>query len=372
MQEGSEIFIHHIFGFLDKTEILCYNHKNHIFFVGKDYLFMKIVKLIPKIFLIIVGAIAALFILAWLSLNVAKYFMYADYYKQREKVSDIPALNDGFVPQGLDYDAQTDTYIHSGYNGQYAEIYFVKGKETKKLIPVNEAGERELGHAGGVTRAGDYLYLCDNANEGNGTLGFVRIYRFEELLNAKDGDEIKAIRTLTVDDSSSFGFSDDNYLYVGEFYRAKDYETLTSHYYTTPAGDENKAILSAYPLNEDGSLADEYPAFSISIPAQVQGFAMMENGKIAVSTSWGLTPSHLEIHSSMKDSGKTIAVSGEEVPLYYIDSSTREQDVKMPAFSEGLAIRDGKVVISFESACNKYIIGKLFFANKIVSFPMDK
>jgi hypothetical protein len=73
----------------------------------------------------------------------------------------------------------------------------------------------------------------------------------------------------------------------------------------------------------------------------------------------------------MKNSGKTIDVSGKEVPLYYIDSSTRIKDVVMPSFSEGLSIKDGKIVISFESACNKYVIGKLFFATKIVSYPAN-
>ena len=117
------------------------------------------VKLISKIFLIVIGSAVALFLLAWLSLHVAKYFMYSDYYKQRETVSKIPGLNEGFVPQGLDYDAETDTYIHSGYNGSYVEIYLVKGDATKKLLPVDESGNREKGHAGGVTRAGNYLYV---------------------------------------------------------------------------------------------------------------------------------------------------------------------------------------------------------------------
>ena len=357
--------------FLDKKHNLCYNQNNYISITRKG-IFMKIVKLISKIFLIAIGALVALILLAWLSLHVAKYFMYPDYYKNRETVSNIPGLNDGFVPQGLDYDPETDTYIHSGYNGAYAELYFVTGKKTKKLIPVTEAGERELGHSGGVTRAGDYLYVCDNAKEGDGKVGFVRIYRFADLMAAEDGAEIKAIGIFEVDTSSSFGFSDDQYLYVGEFYRPGSYETPATHSYTTPAGDENRAILSAYRLNDDGSIADQYPEFSISIPAQVQGVAFTASGKIAISTSWGLSASHLEIHSGMQDSGTTISVSGKEVPLYYIDSSTREQDVTMPAFSEGLAMLDeNKIIISFESACNKYIIGKLFFATKIVSFPMN-
>ena len=335
---------------------------------------MKAVKLISKFFLFLVGGVIALLLIAWLGLHVAKYFMYSDYYKNRETVSNIPALNDGFVPQGLDYDEKTDTYIHSGYNGDdngYTELYFVNGKDVKKLIPVNASGERIKGHAGGVTRVGDYLYVSDNAKEKEGKYGILYIYDFGTLQQAKDGDNIQSIGTFKLDTAGSFCFSDDQYIYVGEFYRPVDYETKESHYYTTPSGDENKAILSAYAVNADGSISGEYPSFSVSIPAQVQGFARTADGKVAVSTSWGLNASHLEIHSEMKDSGTTIGVSGKEVPLYYIDSSTRIADISMPAFSEGLSIKDGKIVISFESACNKYIIGKLFFATKIVSYPVN-
>ena len=39
---------------------------------------MKAVKLISKIILFLIGAVIALFILAWLSLHVAKYFMYSE------------------------------------------------------------------------------------------------------------------------------------------------------------------------------------------------------------------------------------------------------------------------------------------------------
>ena len=332
---------------------------------------MKAVKLISKIFLFIVGGVIALFLLAWLSLHVAKYFMYSDYYKGRENISKIPALNDGFVPQGLDYDETTDTYIHSGYNGDYIEIYFVSGKDVKKLIPVDENGDRIAGHAGGVTRVGDYLYVCDNEKEKEGGLGYFFIYDFASLAQAKDGDTIREIGRFDLDTAGSFCFSDGKYIYAGEFYRPVDYETKESHYFTTPAGDENKALLSAYPVDENGSIVGEYPEFSVSIPAQVQGFAKMPDGKVAFSTSWGLNASHLEIHSEMKDSGTTIGVSGKEVPLYYVDSTTRLSDVSMPAFSEGLSIKDGKIVISFESACNKYIIGKLFFATKVVSYPVN-
>lgn len=334
---------------------------------------MKILKWFLKLICILVISVLAIVLLAWGGLHVAKFVLYPDYYAQGEQVSKIPALNDGFVPQGLDYDPETDTYIHSGYNGKKAELYLVTDKETKAIVLLTPEGEQAKGHAGGVTRAGNYLYISDNHAEGDGKVGYLRIYRFSDIWNAKDGDSVKAIGQFTVDTSASFCFSDDDYIYVGEFYRAESYETKEAHYFTTPAGDENKAILSAFPLANDGSLAeDAKPAFSVSITSQVQGFAVNEDGKVMLSRSWGLNPSYMEFHSGWVDSGKTINTMGVDVPLYYLDSSTRTENIKMPAFSEGLTFtEDGKVAVSFESACNKYIVGKFFFANKVMAFEVN-
>ena len=334
---------------------------------------MKILKAFFKFICILLSTVLLIFVIAWGGLHIAKLFLYPDYYLQGEQVSGIPALWQGFVPQGLAYDAKNDTYIHSGYNGAKAELYLVTGKTTKAIVLLTPEGEQAKGHAGGVAVAGDYLYISDNHAEGDGKVGYLRIYRYADILSAKDGASVKAIGQFTVDTSASFCFADGNYIYVGEFYRAESYETKKDHYFTTPAGDENKAILSAFLLNADGSIdAEAKPAFSVSITSQVQGFAVTPDGKVMLSRSWGLNPSYMEFLKGWKDSGKTINTMGVDVPLYYLDSSTRTENIKMPAFSEGLALVDDKVVVSFESACNKYIVGKFFFANKVIAFPIGE
>ncbi len=114
------------------------------------------------------ASILALVLLAWGGLHVAKFILYPDYYAQGETISKIPALGDGFVPQGLDYDPETDTYIHSGYNGEKAELYLVTGDTTKAIVLLTLEGEQAKGHVGGVTKAGDYLYISDNHSGGDG------------------------------------------------------------------------------------------------------------------------------------------------------------------------------------------------------------
>ncbi len=317
-------------------------------------------KKIGKILLIALISVVSLLLVVWLGLWIARAIAYNDYISHKETVSKIPALGDGFVPQGLAY-AEDDVYLHSGYNGDAIAIHLTVGKEEKEIIPVDKSGNVWEGHGGGITRAGKYVYVA--------TDGQLIIFEYDALLGAQDGDCVANVGTFKVDTAASFCFTDGNRIYVGEFYRPVVYETDPAQHYTTPAGDENKAIVSCYALLEDGSIADKYPLYSISIRSQVQGFAVKDNVFI-LSSSWGVNSSKLDFYRGLGTAGATISISGMEVPLYYLDSSNHIKTVNMPAFSEGIDIVENRVIISFESACNKYIIGKFFFANKVVSYPI--
>ena len=327
---------------------------------------MTILKTTGKIALFVFGGLIALVLLVWLALFLGKYLIYRDFFAHREKEFQIPGIHDGYVPQGLaNVDAEGSAFMLSGYHGDYLDLYYhdAKTNTSKRVIPVDENGKVIEGHGGGVTVNGDYVYVSQND----------ALYAFylSEILAAEDGGEVLCHAVFPVDNQASFCFSDQYFLYVGEFYRPVDYETEESHYYTTPAGEQNCAILSAYLLNEDGSLAEEYPVYSISIPSQVQGVAI-KDGTVMISRSWGLETSTLEFYDGMRESVKTISVSGREVPLYYLDSTNLEKTVKLPCFSEELCIVGDRVYISFESACDKYVVGKFFFATYIASYPIEE
>ena len=333
---------------------------------------MKIFKRILKLFCILLTSVLALVLLVLGGLHAARFIIYPDYYAQGEAISKIPALYQGFVPQGLSYHPQTDTYFHSGYNGENIELYLVNGDAVREIVLLTLDGVQATGHGDGVAIEGDYLYIADCTGHSEQRVGFLRVYCLEDILKAKDGDAIREIDHVILDTPASFCFSDGNYIYVGEFYRADNYETVEHHHLTTPAGDENKAIFIALPLGENGSITeDTKPEFAVSITSLVQGIAVTENGTVMLSRSWGLNNSHIEFHDGWKDSGKEIAIGDNDLPLYYLDSSTMTKDLIMPAFSEALVIIDDKVAVSFESACNKYIVGKFFFANKVIAFPID-
>ena len=64
--------------------------------------------------------------LLYLGLLIAKCIVYPQYVQNKQVVCKIPALQDGFVPQGLTH-AGDNVYLFSGYNGK-AMVNSVNGK----------------------------------------------------------------------------------------------------------------------------------------------------------------------------------------------------------------------------------------------------
>lgn len=315
---------------------------------------MKVLKKILKIVLIIVLVLLVL----WGVANLAKFVIYPDYMQQRQNVCSIPDLNNGFIPQGITYDAESNSYIMSGYMGDGVALYVVTDSDYKEVKLLTADGKPFEGHGGGVTAVGKYVYVADG--------GCLTAFNIADI---RANETATAVKEIKVDNSASYVSSDENYVYVGEFYRAGNYETEESHYFTTPEGEENKAIVSAYKVEADGEINAATPEFSVSLPSLVQGFAM-KDGVAILSRSWGLSSSKIEFYGELENSGKTISASGKEVPLYYVGSKNLIKSVDAPFFSEDITVVGDRVVINFESATNKYIIGKLFFATHATSYPI--
>ena len=320
-------------------------------------------KLWKKIILIAVISIISLFALAILSLAIAKPIVYSEYTQNKEIECKIPGLAEGYVPQGICYVEDKDAYIFSGYNEENVAIYVVKDGKSAEIISVNPDGSRTESHGGGVATAGNFVYVTNEET--------VLVYSLSKLLSAKDGEEIEVLEEVDICVASACAFTDDEYIYFTEFYNGNQYVTDPSHEYTTPAGDNHHAFVVAYKLDNMGGFNSENSEFVISVANMVQGF-MKHGDTYAISTSWGVNTSHLTFYKGIKDSGTTFSTNGKDIPLYYLDSTCVSKVIPMPAFSEDLDVVDGRVIVSFESACNKYIIGKFFFANKVISLPIEE
>lgn len=326
-----------------------------------------------KILLIVIASVAALAVavsvaavalvaFAWGGLNLVKFPLYSDYYEIKTDVCENPGLSDGFVCQGLC--AEGEKFFVSGYmkDGSASRIYVTDKEDNSYYVLLRSPnGEDFTGHAGGVTSRGNVVYLADD--------GMVHIISLTDLLGAENGGEVYIQESIEVNNAASFIYSDENYIYVGEFHDGENY--ITDHPYTDPDEGEHYAIVSRYDPNEfvprdDGEMT-AIPDRIYSIRNKVQGICFAE-GKVVMSTSYGLTDSVYYVYDEANaiDSGKTL----DGVPVYFLGECQRE--ISGPAMAEGLEYYEGKVITLTESASDKYIFGKFFFAEKIVALDILK
>lgn len=310
------------------------------------------VKVLIKKILQLLGVTVALLLLAWGILLVARYFIYSDYYSIKEDVCENPGISDGFVCQGICYVDQYDKILVSGYmkDGGASRIYVTDRDNDSFYVTLKMDDKPFDGHVGGIASYQENVYIADDE----------RLYALSvrSILSADNGDEISLSDNAPVNNAASFCFADDNYVYVGEFHDGGKY--VTDHPYETDDGTYY-AIMSRY-KHSDLTRPDRV----YSIRDKVQGMCMTEDGKIVLSTSYGLSDSVYYVYDEEKavDSGLTL----DGAPVYYL--SECETELKAPAMAEGMDVMDGKVITLTESASDKYIFGKFFFANKIVALDI--
>lgn len=310
-------------------------------------------KIFKGIIAFLVGIIS-LVVVAWGGLNIAKFDIYSEYYSINENVCKNPGLNDGFVCQGIAANEANNVFIVSGYMKDHSasRLYITDKNNESYFVSLSSNGKAFKGHAGGVATTGDNIYLASGDT--------IYTFSLSEVLNSENGAIIDIGEGIEVNNQASFVYTDETHLYVGEFHDGENY--ITEHPYQTNDG-KYYAIISRYPLNDLTT-----PNKIYSIRNKVQGACFTPDGKVVLSTSYGLTSSVFYVYNEADavDSGQTL----DGAPVYYLNNCLNE--IKGPAMSEDLDYYDGKVITLFESACNKYIFGKFFFANKIVSLDINK
>ncbi len=310
-------------------------------------------KIFKGILAFLVGIIS-LVVVAWGGLNIAKFAIYSEYYSINENVCKNPGLNDGFVCQGIAANEANNVFIVSGYMKDHSasRLYITDKNNESYFVSLSSNGKAFKGHAGGVATTGDNIYLASGDT--------IYTFSLSEVLNSENGAIIDIGEGIEVNNQASFVYTDETHLYVGEFHDGENY--ITEHPYQTNDG-KYYAIISRYPLNDLTT-----PNKIYSIRNKVQGACFTPDGKVVLSTSYGLTSSVFYVYNEADavDSGQTL----DGAPVYYLNNCLNE--IKGPAMSEDLDYYDGKVITLFESACNKYIFGKFFFANKIVSLDINK
>ena len=388
----------------------------------------------------------------------------------REEIA-IPGLKDGACPQGLamskqnvynkngdiEYDntdsegkpagepKKQDYYLVSAYFKDKPSRIYVTGKQSGYLgyVSLTYHGEPFYGHVGGVAtdKDGKVLWL-GSENKVYCVKSTNKDYNVIEqiILNCISGDTFELDPDTTtnsvfeINGSASFvsyyraSTSTGKYtekLYVGEFYRAGNYETPSSHHVTLPDGSKNRAFMYEFNVStsteyglskktDDSKMSVQVPRVDkiFSIPDRIQGAALVsgsnDSGDILVlSQSYGLDNSEILLYnfSTIETSGNSISYSsidpnGNNFPyagvtvestgrqyysdtnisVYYVYGNSNSKTTNgngnkiypsfiksfsIPSMTEGLAVgSDDRVNILFESAANKY---KAF-----VRQPIDK
>ena len=309
----------------------------------------KILKLAGKVLLIIIASLLALAILLVASLNIAKFVIYSDYYAISSNICTNPGLSEGFVCQGVCAYEEGEKFLVIGYmkdEASASRIYVTDKNDQTYYVSITLDGKPYVGHTTSIAYKGDVAYMvCDYT---------LNILSLSDILNAKNGDTVAISEVIPTNTNGAFVHTDGNYLYTGEFHNGNQY--ITDHPYETSDGTYY-AIMCRYSFDD---LTKPNKVYSIT--NQVQGACLTPDGKIVFSTSYGLADSLYYVYNESEaiDSGLTF----EGAPVYYLCNPSKV--LKGPAMAEGLDYYDGKVLTISESASDKYIFGKFFFANKIV------
>ncbi len=294
-----------------------------------------------------------LFVLSAFSLG--ERIMFWSFYSNAERYDKIPGLWDKFVPQGYNKVEGKDMRLACGYmsDGSASRIYVLRDGEDALCVEMkNGDGSDSKSHTGGIAVLGDYAYVAGDTG--------CDVFSLADILDG-DGKATRLFCVNTINDPA-YCLIKDNILYCGSFYREGNYETPASHRMTTPAGDQNTAIISAYTLDTvSGRALSEVPDFVISTTALVQGMTFIDEKTVALATSYGIAKSHLYIYDieALEADKNGFDVNGTSVPLYHLDSSRLTRDIVAPPMAEQIFFDNGYIYIITESASMKYLFGKL-------------
>lgn len=321
-----------------------------------------------KIGAIVIGALIALAVVAILGLNLYMRIAFAPFFNQAEAQFEIPGLSTGFVPQDLDHVEADDSWLFSGYmtDGSPSPLYRRTADGAIQTLYVTlPDGSPYTDHGSAITSNEEFAYL---ACEG----GYLMI-SMDDLVLAEDGQTLKATEQVGLDFTPAFMNIEENQLLAGNFYFPNDYETPDNHHITTPDGTENPAVMYAFPQDpqEPGQFSS-VPDSVYSIPGMVQGTCRTSDGKLVLSTSYGIAPSHLLVYDvNLGEPDGTFTINaGDDVALYCLDSRNLADDIEGPPMQEGIESHDGRVFTTDESASNKYLFGKLCGAGQVYALKL--
>ena len=290
-----------------------------------------------------------------------------DFYANSEEGFVIPGLKEGFVPQGIFYEAGYDIFLISGYykdKAQPSRVILVDGNGNflKSVGCLTKTGKNATGHFGGIAVFKDNVYVA--------TTSVTHVLSLSDILNAEDDSYVPIKKELYTDTTCSYVNVCDGVLYIGEFTDITfDDMKGATNVYTDKFGQKYYSRCNAFILDEnapwgikedkidkDGNIV---PDFAMTSPFKVQGICILLDGKIVyTASSTAVTNSRVYLYEDVTkgEPDEIIEVAGQDVPLYYCQKKDRIAQYRVPTFLEESTIYpDGSIYIITESAAAPYV-----------------
>lgn len=298
-----------------------------------------------------------------------------------EKAYLTPGKEEYFIPQGLTYSEELDCFVVSGYmeNEIYNEeeleddasrLYFIDSKsgETVKMVRLrNASGSLYTGHAGGVAAYESSIWVVSGSTANR--------LPVEDIKNASDGDYVSFKDSFKTGNRASYASVSNGILWIGEYYKDDgSYATDESHHLTSPSGEKQCAWTFGYVLESGNEKGFDYenkstptPDYALSTEDMCQGFVQLPDGRFATSISGSIINSKLNIYSNVldKDADMYVEIGGENVPLWFLDSTRQEKSLTMLPRSEGIVYDESteKIVVLFESGAMKMRASQIIYTD---------
>ena len=299
-----------------------------------------------------------------------------DYFNKCSAVFEIPDIANDLIPQGLSYDNTNKLFLLSGYTttNKYSPIYLIDAekKDSKKIYVNNEDGTIFKGHSGGIALNNEYVYLAGS------TAHCIYVIKYEDILNCKNEGFVKIcgkIDLKTEDDNIRVSFISNfgDCIVVGEYFKRPFYTTPDNHKLNIDIDNQFGGILAKINISNDdnSNFGLENKIDSVYfLPDKVQGIINYKD-KIFLSTSNGIKESYiLTYENDLPFCGKKTFLN-EEVDCYYFSSDKLIKSTKIPPMSEELIVIDDYVYNIYESASNRYFIGKIINGSYCSKIPVS-
>ena len=342
--------------------------------------------------LIVLAVFVSIIVVAVLGFKLYDYIGAAEFYNNSKVVFKTPGVNDSnFVPQGMTYDEGSKTFFFTGYMGKpilgdlgddvASRVYARKenGDVTFTRL-LNADGTPYTDHTGGIEYYGDYVYVTGEDSHG------LDVFSAKDILEGKS--ETKMLGTVKTYNSPAhtytFDYNGQRYILAGSYHKDETVYLTPDHEKIAIPGTDvtNTSVMTVFKLDASAQFGIiPEPVAIISAREMIQGICITPEGQLVISSSWGLATSNLFFYDMAdfvcidenynykgqiaygdledENAEKTYEDFDFTLPCYVIDSHDPERTVVAPPMSEELVCLDGKIIVFCESACNKYMFGKI-------------